>query len=85
MRGDAWEIRVAAEREENERRLAEAAEREAAARGEEQAARGGLATRKADEEVVAKHRAKWQAGETKTREARDEEAAVEAWRPKGDQ
>ena len=83
MRQDAWEVRVAAEREAHERQLAETEARETAAREEERAARGGLSARKADEEVVTQHRAKWQSAEDKAREARDEEAAVEAWRPKG--
>lgn len=84
MQRDAWEVRVAAERAAHERQLAETAAREAAARDEERAAQGGLSARKADEEVVTQHRAKWQAGEATKRDARDEEAAVEAWRPKGE-
>lgn len=82
MQQDAWEVRVASERAAHERRVDDTASKEAAAREDERAARGGLASRKADEAVVAKHREAWDGREKKAREARDEEAAVEAWRPK---
>jgi len=84
MRQDAWEHRVAAERAEHERNVVAATARENDARSAENAAQGALAHRKADEGAVAKHRAKWDAAEAKKRDARDEEAAVEAWRPKGE-
>jgi hypothetical protein len=89
MQKDAWEHRVAAEKREHERRVADASAREADARDGERTAQGALAARKADEDAVAKHRAGWDAREAKKRDAREEEAASEAWRakesgPKGD-
>jgi hypothetical protein len=81
-RAGEWELRVAAERAAllatEERALAAARE----ARNEEQGARGEVATRKADAGVVEKDRARWVEGQRKRAEAREEEEAAEAYRPK---
>jgi hypothetical protein len=81
-RAGEWELRVAAEHAAllaaEERALAAACE----ARNEEQGAQGEVATRKADAEVVEKDRARWAEGQRKRAEAREEEEAAEAYRPK---
>ena len=81
-RADAWEVRIGAE----DVALASQVERtranEAAALEGEQRTRALLTSRRADADVVTKDRARWSDRLRKRVEARDEEAAVEAWRPK---
>jgi colicin import membrane protein len=81
-RAHAWELRAQAEH------AVLAAEQERA-RGAEHAAsdaegqsRDELARRRADADVVAKDRARWEAGQRKRADAREEEAMAEAFRPK---
>ena len=81
-RADAWQIRVAAERASHDASLARARDVEGRARAKEQGAREQVASRRADAEVVANDRARWQEEQRKRAEARDEEAAAEGRRPK---
>jgi hypothetical protein len=48
----------------------------------EDSARAHLASCTGQAEVIARNRAEWQRGRRKTVEAREEEASLEAWRPK---
>ena len=78
----AWELRMEAERAaldvEGERaRAAESVAGEA-----EQRSREELARRRADAEVIAKDRGRWEAVQQKRAEAKEEEATAEAFRPK---
>jgi hypothetical protein len=79
--GDAWEVRLAAERAamtaDVESRLAA----EAQARTAEVRARDALAAREADAGVIEKDRARWSEQQRKERETREEEEAAEAYRP----
>lgn len=81
-RAHAWELRAEAERAalaaEHER--ARAAER--AASDAEDRSREELARRRADADVVAKDRARWETAQRKRADAREEEAMAEAFRPK---
>jgi hypothetical protein len=82
MRGDAWGFRVREEQAELERRAADSLEREGAAKDGEDGARVVVAERKADAEIVERDRSRWADGERRRAEAKDEEAAADAWRPK---
>ena len=82
MRADAWGTRVKAEQTELVRREDEAATREDAAQGDESRARVNVAERKADAELVERDRVRWVDGERRRADAKDEEAAADAWRPK---
>jgi hypothetical protein len=78
----AWELRVEAERaalavEEQRAHAAERAAGEAELRSREE-----LARRRADAEVVAKDRARWEAAQRKRADAKEEESMAEAFRPK---
>jgi len=78
----AWELRMEAERAalaaEGERaRAAEKAAGETELRSREE-----LALRRADADVVAKDRARWEAVQQKRAEAKEEESMAEAFRPK---
>jgi hypothetical protein len=82
LRQDAWNVRVQMDKqalEAAERRATEAA---ATALRAETVARGELGARQADVEVVQKDRSSWQAREEKARQAKEEEAAADAWRPR---
>jgi hypothetical protein len=81
-RGDAWEARVRAEGAALFEDVARAAEGEAAASDQETHARAELAQRRADADVVEKDRARFDQGQRRREEAREEEGAEEAWRPK---
>lgn len=81
-RAHAWELRAQAERaalasEQDRARAAEQAAGEA-----EQQSRGELAQRRADADVVAKDRARWDTAQRKRADAREEEAMAEAFRSK---
>jgi hypothetical protein len=80
-RSDAWALRVAAEGAALARDVGRAAELEAKAQEAEEAARSRASLRQAEAQVVAGHRARWEAEHLRNREARDEEASFEAWRP----
>ena len=82
VRGDAWEARMRAEAAEHAKRVAQARTQEGGATRAEQGAQKNLASKKADAEVIAKDRARWDERERRAREASEEEAAAEAWRPK---
>jgi hypothetical protein len=47
-----------------------------------QRAHARVVSSQADAELVARDRTRWDAGEKQAREARDEEASFEAWRPR---
>jgi hypothetical protein len=79
-RAEAWGARVEGDRAEIERRVANASSRAQAARDAEGVARDGVANARVDEVVVERDRARWEDGERKRAEAKEEEAASEAWR-----
>ena len=82
MRGDAWSVRVKAEQDELARRALESSKREELAESAEASARGDVASRKADAEIVDRDRVKWVNGERRKADAKEEEAAADGWRPK---
>jgi hypothetical protein len=78
----AWELRTDAERaalaaDQERARAAESAASEAESRSREE-----LARRRADADVVAKDRARWETVQRKRADAKEEEAMAEAFRPK---
>ncbi len=81
-RADAWEGRIRAEAEALRAREDAARSAEDEARLVEGDARGALASRKADHDVVVKDKARFVDIARRAQEARDEEGAAEAWRPK---
>jgi hypothetical protein len=81
-RAAAWSVRVETDRADLERRLAKAVEGAQAAHGGESNAQGEFARARADAEVVARDRAKWEDTRRKKDEAAEEEAGAEAFRPK---
>ena len=78
MRAQAWEIGVAKEHAELAKQVAAAAQGEEKARDQENGARGALATRQADAEVVEKDKDRFVAKEQKKQLAKEEEQAEEA-------
>ncbi len=80
MRGNAWGSRVTDEHAELEKRVVNAANRAQTARGAEDEARGGVTSAKAEEEVVDRDRGRWETGERKRADAKEEEEASETWR-----
>jgi hypothetical protein len=81
-RAGAWETRVASEGAMMASTVERALGSETRAREAEQAAQGEVATRKAGAEVVGVDRARWHDALRKKTDAREEEAAEEAFRPK---
>ena len=81
-RRDAWEHRIARERMALEGSLSLAREAEVEANRAEAAARRDVVLREADAGVVEKDREKWLFAEGRRAEAREEEGAAEAWRPR---
>jgi YscO-like protein len=81
-RADAWGIRIAAERQSLVGAVDHARSVETTALGQERDARGSVAARRAEAQVVAGHRARWDDDARRRLEAREEEASSEAWRPK---
>jgi hypothetical protein len=82
-RADAWEVRVAGEREALASTARSARSTEAQAREIEQQARAHVAARRAEADAVAKDRARWTDRLQRRVDAKEEEDASEAWRPKG--
>jgi hypothetical protein len=78
---DAWEGRVAAERQALASDLVRASAEEAGARVAQERAFDEVASRKAEAQLVAKDRARWQEVLRKRVDAKEEEASAEAWRP----
>jgi hypothetical protein len=78
---DAWEARVAAESTAMSSEVERARTAEERARDGERAARGDLASRRAEADVVAKDRARWVDAQGRRTEAKEEEEASEIWRP----
>jgi hypothetical protein len=81
-RAASWEVRVAHESRTLARELSGALAGEASARAAEGRARQEVASRKAESELVVNHRERWREGLQKRKEAREEEAYSEAWRPR---
>jgi hypothetical protein len=82
-RAGAWEMRVAEDREKLEAVVKSTREEEKKARQGEAEARADATARRADAEVVEKDRTRWREGERKHAEAKEEEAATEAFRRRG--
>jgi hypothetical protein len=81
-RAHAWAGRTAAEQESLAGVVRRAGAAEATARARESEAQGALASRSADARVVDRHRDRWEEGNRRVVEAREEEASSEAWRPR---
>jgi hypothetical protein len=79
-RASTWSARVEEEQRQLERRALNASSRALGARDAEDAARGGVTSARADEAVVERDRARWEESERKRADAKEEEAASEAWR-----
>jgi hypothetical protein len=78
---DAWEHRISEERHALSSEVDRVRVEEAGARAAQERACADLASRKADAQLVAKDRARWQEAIRKREESAEEEAASEAWRP----
>jgi len=78
MRAQAWEVGVAKEYDQLSKQVVAAAQGEAKARDHEDGARGALASRQADAEVVEKDKARFVSKEKQKQIAKEEEAAEEA-------
>jgi hypothetical protein len=83
-RAHAWEGRAESEIADLEDRARAAGDATARAHADEARAREELGRRRADADALAKHREKWDDRVRREGEARDEEGAEEAWRPKRD-
>ncbi len=81
-RADAWGIRTAAERKILTAGVDQAQAAEAQAREGQAKAQASVASRRADAQVLAGHRSRWDEEHRRALEASEEEAAFEAWRPK---
>ncbi|MGO9834583.1 MAG: hypothetical protein ACLP1X_10230 [Polyangiaceae bacterium] len=81
-RGETWGLRVASERARLSAGVERATSAEAVASDGQLEAQAGVASRRSEADVVAKDRERWDDARRKAAEAREEEAASEAWRPK---
>jgi hypothetical protein len=81
-RGHAWQLRSEAERAALTSQVDRARTVEAEAAKGEGTARGEVAQRRADADVVEKDRSRWTAEERKRADAKEEEAMAEAFRPR---
>jgi hypothetical protein len=81
-RAHAWQLRSEAEHAALTARVDEARTAETDAAKGEGSARGEVAQRRADADVVEKDRARWTAEERKRADAKEEEAMAEAFRPR---
>jgi hypothetical protein len=81
-RADAWGVRVAAERRGLTAEVDRAQAADTKAREAEGEAQTAVTLRRADAQVIAGHRSRWEEARRRALEAREEEAAFEAWRPK---
>lgn len=82
-RSGAWALRSDAEAARLAAAVLHAKAVEERARAAEERARAAATACAANAQVVSTHQARWQGAERAARERADEEAAVEAWRPKG--
>jgi len=82
-RAEAWEVSAKAEITTLEKSAHAASEHANAAHEEEALARATLAQKKADQDVVEKDKGRFVARAAQRVQAAEEEAAEEAWRPKG--
>ena len=81
-RADAWGVRAAGEREALTAAAKDAHAAETKARVNEGEAQASVISRRAEAQVVAGHRARWDETRRRVLDASEEEAAFEAWRPK---
>jgi hypothetical protein len=81
-RAETWGLRVASERARLSARIEHARANEAEATEGQRVAQDETARRRGEADVVAKDRARWENSRRKSSQAREEEAASEAWRPK---
>jgi hypothetical protein len=79
-RADGWEVRVAAQGSALTADVERAGAAESRAREAEQQAQRQVAERRADAEVIARDRARWEDGVRRRIEAKEEEEAAEAYR-----
>jgi len=79
---EAWRLRLEAESRDLQTQSDAARVTETRALEDERDAKTRLATRKGDADVVREHHVRFDEVHRKRAEARDEEAALEAWRPK---
>jgi hypothetical protein len=79
---DAWGVRAAFERDALAAVVQGARAAEAKAVDVQTSAQRAVADRRADANVIEKHRGTWDAARRATAEAADEEASAEAWRPR---
>jgi hypothetical protein len=80
-RANDWETHVVAQRGALTFAVSRARAEEAKALAEEEEARRQVASRKSEAQVVANNRARWHEGQRQRAEAKEEEAASEAWHP----
>jgi len=81
-RREAWESRVRAEAADRARAVDEARAMVLARRRQELEAQAEVARARGDVEAVRRHEARWTSAQRRAREAEEEEAALEASRPK---
>lgn len=81
-RAHAWQLRVEGEAAALSADQERARATEVAATDAQRQAQTQVAARRADADVLDKHRARWTEGERKRAEAAEEEAAAEAFRPR---
>jgi hypothetical protein len=79
-RANAWEARLAAEQKALAAEVEGARRAETAAHGRQTKAQADLAARRADADAVAKDRSRWEEGERKAAQAREDEDMEEAFR-----
>ena len=78
---DAWGVRTTAEQGALSSAVREAQAADAKALANRREAQSTVASRCADAQVVARHRARWDETRRRALEASEEEATFEAWRP----
>jgi colicin import membrane protein len=81
-RGETWASRIAAERARLSAGVDRAKSAEAEASDGQLKAQAGVASRRSEADVVEKDRSRWDDARRKAAEAREEDVASEAWRPK---
>ena len=81
-RAAAWSARVEVDRADLEQRVARTTQGSRAAQAQEETAQNATARARADAQVVARDRARWDEAERKKRDAAEEEGAAEAYRGK---
>lgn len=82
LRASAWEVRVKKEDAERARAVEEARATEGTKRRLEVEGRGKVAAARGEAKAVLRHEARWNEARQRERDAREEEEAAEAARPK---